>query len=127
MKELDIMKRKTQQTMKTYSMENTAHRPATGECLGKGRDEIVDPGANKEAVFKKKQPNSHSARPTTQNGSLHAVDFVSLKQNWIRRPTPQLTYFRSDRTKKWTVKTQPTSNRRVTFLMMQQLTLGLHS
>lgn len=107
MKELDIMNRQTQRTMKNYWMENTAHRPATGKCLDKGRDEIVDPGANKEAVFKKGQPNSHSARPTTQNGSLHAVDFVSLKQNWIQEPAPKLTYFRSDRTKKWTVKTQP--------------------
>jgi hypothetical protein len=60
MKELDIMKRKTQQTMKTHWMENTAHRPAAGGCLDKGRGEIVDPGANKEAVFKSGQPDSQS-------------------------------------------------------------------
>ena len=107
MKELDIMKRQTQQTIKNYWIENTAHRPATGGCLDKGRGEIVDPGANKEAVFKSGQPDSRSERPATQNDSLDVSIFVSLKRNWIQRPTQELTYFRSYGIEKWTVTTQP--------------------
>jgi hypothetical protein len=88
-------------------MENTARRPAAGGCLDKGRGEIVDPGANKEAVFKSGQPDSHSGRPTTQNDSLDVSILVSLKRNRIQRPTPELTYFRSYGIEKWTVTTQP--------------------
>jgi hypothetical protein len=58
--EAKIMNTKSQQTIKAYSMKNTAHRPVAGGCLGKGRGEIVDPGANKAAVFKKGQPDSQS-------------------------------------------------------------------
>ena len=65
-KELDIMNRKSQQTIKAYSMKNTAHRPAAGGCRGKGRGEIVDPGANKEAVLKSGQLDSQSEGPTTK-------------------------------------------------------------
>jgi hypothetical protein len=107
MKELDIVNRKTQQTMKTYSMENTAHRRATGGCLDKGRGQIVDPGANKEAVFKSGQPDFQSERAATQNDSLDVSILVSLKKHWIQRPTPKLTYFRSYGIEKWTVTTHP--------------------
>jgi hypothetical protein len=78
-----------------------------GGCLDKGRVEIVDPGANKEAVFKSGQPDSQSERPTTQNDSLDVSILVSLKRNRIQRPTPQLTYFRSYGIEKWTVTPQP--------------------
>jgi hypothetical protein len=85
MKERHIIKRKTQQTMKPYWMENTVHRPAVGGgCLDKGRGEIVDPGANKEAVFKSAQPDSQSERATTQNDSLDASIFVSSKKTGYR-------------------------------------------
>jgi hypothetical protein len=103
MKELDIMKRKTQQTMKTYWMENTAHRPAAGGCLDKGRGEIVDPGANKEAVFKSGQPDSQSDGPATQNDSLDGPIFVYWKKAAYK---DQHRCFRSYWTEKWTVKTQ---------------------
>jgi hypothetical protein len=105
-KELDSMNTKSQQTMKAYWMENTAHRPAAGGCLGKGRGEIVDPGANKEAVFRSGQLDSQSEGSQLKD-SLHASIFVSLKKNWMQRPTPELTCFRSHRIEKWTVKTQP--------------------
>jgi hypothetical protein len=74
--QLKIMNRKSQQITKVYWMKNTAHRPVEGGCLGKGRGEIVDPGANKEAVFKSGQPDSQSEDLATQNGSLHASILV---------------------------------------------------
>ena len=107
MNELGLINTKTQQTTKTYWTQNTTHRPAAGGCLDKGRAEIVDPGANKEAVFKSGQLDSQSKSPAIQNDPLHASLFVSLKKDWLRQPTPKLTCFRSDRSDKWTVKTQP--------------------
>jgi hypothetical protein len=88
MKQRHIIKRKTQQTMKPYWMENTAHRPAAGGCLDKGRGEIVDPGANKEAVFKSGQPDPQSDGPATQNDSAHAVDFCLLEKAGYSTNTP---------------------------------------
>jgi len=69
--------------MKPYRMENAAHRPAAGGCLDKGRGEIVDPGANKEVVFKSGQPDSQSDGPATQNDSLDGPIFGLLQKKLV--------------------------------------------
>ncbi len=70
--EVKIMNTKSQQTMKAYAMKNTAHRPVAGGWLAKGRGEIVDPGANTEAVFQQQQPDSQNESPKTGNDSLRS-------------------------------------------------------
>ena len=71
--ELKELKRRTRERRKAYWAEkqNISQPPIEGGCPGKGQCEIVDPGANTEAVFQNQQPDSHSESPTTKNDSLH--------------------------------------------------------
>jgi putative transposase len=73
LQELNDIKRKTREKRKVYWAEKQkiGQQPVNGGYPGKGRCEIVDPGANVEAVFQKQQPDSHNESPTTNNDSLH--------------------------------------------------------
>ena len=77
------MNRHNQQTIKVHWMENTSHRRAAGGYLGKGRGEIVDPGANEEVVFKSGQPDSQSDGPPTQNDSPLMGRFLSTAKKLV--------------------------------------------
>ena len=70
--ELNDMKRKTREKRKVYWAErqNLGQPSIEGGCSGKGQSEIVDPGANTEAVFQHQQPDSHNENPITKNDSL---------------------------------------------------------
>ena len=72
MQELDEMKRQTREKRKAYwaEQQKISQPSIEGGYRGKGRTEIVDPGANTEAVFLHRQPDSHSESPTTKNDSL---------------------------------------------------------
>src|SRR6266540_3994960 len=72
--ELNEMKRRTREKRKAYWAEHQKISQASieGGTQGKGRIEIVDPGANTEAVFQQQQPDSQIESPTTKNDSLHA-------------------------------------------------------
>lgn len=73
LEELKDMKRTTREKRKAYWAEkqNISQPPIEGGCPDKGQCEIVDPGANTEAVFQNQQPDSRSESPTTKNDSLH--------------------------------------------------------
>jgi hypothetical protein len=70
--ELEEMKRKTREKRKEFWRQRP--QTATGLNLrgtqGKGRSEIVDPGANTEAVFQEQPSDSQSESPATGNFSL---------------------------------------------------------
>lgn len=70
--ELKEMKRRTREKRKVYWAEQQKLGPRSieGGCLDKGRAEIVDPGANTEAVFQHEPPDSQNEDPTTKNDSL---------------------------------------------------------
>jgi NAD-dependent dihydropyrimidine dehydrogenase PreA subunit len=70
--QLKDIKRKTREKRKAYwEKKQNITQPSIEEgCPGKGQCEIVDPGANTEAVFLHRQPDSHSESPTTKNDSL---------------------------------------------------------
>jgi len=60
MVELNEMKRKTREKRKAYWLSNKISQASIeGGYRDKGRIEIVDPGANTEAVFQHHQPDSH--------------------------------------------------------------------
>jgi hypothetical protein len=60
------MKRKTRETTKAYWMGNTGQHPSKGGCPGKGRGEIVDPGAYTQAVLHNQQPDFHKTSDQDQ-------------------------------------------------------------
>jgi|SRR5688572_30041263 len=68
MQELDEMKRQTREKRKAYwaEQQKISQPSIEGGYRGKGRTEIVDPGANTEAVFLHRQPDSYSESPTTK-------------------------------------------------------------
>ena len=68
MQELDAMKRQTREKRKAYwaEQQKISQPSIEGGYRGKGRTEIVDPGANTEAVFQHRQPDSYSESPTTK-------------------------------------------------------------
>jgi len=72
--ELNEMKRRTREKRKAYwaDHQKTSQASIEGGTRGKGRIEIVDPGANTEAVFQQQQPDSQIESPETKNDSLHA-------------------------------------------------------
>jgi hypothetical protein len=74
LRELNDMKRKTPEKRKAYWAEQQiiGQQPTEGKYPGKGRTEIVDRGANTEAVFQHQQPDSHNGSPKTKNDSLHS-------------------------------------------------------
>ena len=73
LQELRDIKRKTRDRRKAYWAEKqkVSQQPVAGGCSAKGQCEIVDPGANVEAVLQHQQPDSHNESPTTKNDSLH--------------------------------------------------------
>jgi putative transposase len=72
--ELNEMKTKTREKRKAYWTEQQKISQASiaGGTRGKGQTEIVDPGANTEAVFQPQQPDSHNESPKTKNDSPHS-------------------------------------------------------
>ena len=70
--ELKEIKRQTQEKRKAYWTEKQklGQPSIEGGCTGKGQGEIVDPGANTEAVFQHQPPDSLNESPTTKNDSL---------------------------------------------------------
>src|SRR6266508_1423816 len=72
--ELNEMKRRTREKRKAYwaDHQKTSQASIEGDTRGKGRIEIVDPGANTEAVFQQQQSDSQIESPETKNDSLHA-------------------------------------------------------
>lgn len=57
--ELSELKRRTRERRKAYWAEQASSRqkPMEGGCPGKGRGEIVDPGASMEEIYDRRQPN----------------------------------------------------------------------
>lgn len=70
--ELKEMKRNTREKRKAYWTEQPKLKaaPSEGPCPDKGEREIVNPGANTEAVFQHQLPDSQMESPTTENFSL---------------------------------------------------------
>jgi transposase InsO family protein len=70
--ELQEMKRRTRERRKAYWAEKQKDgQPSVqGRCPDKGQSEIVNPGANTEAVFQHQPTDSQIESPTTQNDSL---------------------------------------------------------
>ena len=60
------MKRKARETTKAYWMENAGQHPSKGGCPGKGRCEIVDPGAYTEAVLHHHHSDFHKTSDQDQ-------------------------------------------------------------
>lgn len=75
LQELNEMKRKTRERRKAYwaKQEKLGQTIIMGGTPGKGQAQIVDPGANTEAVFQQQQPDSQSESPKTENDSLHSL------------------------------------------------------
>ena len=59
LQELHEIKRRTRERRKAYwaNRSNGRQQPIEGGCRGKGQDEIVNPGAYKEEIFDRQQPN----------------------------------------------------------------------
>jgi hypothetical protein len=88
LQELDIMKRKTREPTKADWMENTGQRPSRGGCPGKGRGEIVDPGASMEEIFDRQQPEFQKASDRDpKSGLTSIIDFVTFRK--LDTPTPR--------------------------------------
>jgi transposase InsO family protein len=70
--ELNEMKRQTREKRKAYwaEQQKISQPSIEGGYRGKDRTEIVDPGANTEAVFQHQQPDSQNESPITYNDSL---------------------------------------------------------
>jgi putative transposase len=70
--ELQEMKRKTRERRKAHWAETNKHvLPSVEEgCPDKGQSEIINPGANTEAIFQHQPTDSQIENPTTQNDSL---------------------------------------------------------
>ena len=70
--ELQEMKRNTREKRKAYWTEQRKLKaaPSEGGCPGNAHTQIVDPGANTEAVFQHQLPDSQIESPTTENFSL---------------------------------------------------------
>lgn len=72
MAELKEMKRKTREKRKAHwvTQQKLSQPPPAGGCPDKGHSEIVNPGANTEAVFQHQPLDSQIESPTTKNDSL---------------------------------------------------------
>jgi putative transposase len=68
LEELNAIKRKTRERRKAYwaDRSNGSQQPIKGGCPGKGRGEIVDPGAYKEEIFDRQQTNFEKANDEGQ-------------------------------------------------------------
>jgi putative transposase len=74
LEELNEMKRNTRQRRRAYwtEQQKLSQTAIAGGTRGKGQAEIVDPGANNEAVFQQQQPDSQNESPKTENDSLRS-------------------------------------------------------
>ena len=74
LQELNEMKRRTREKRKAYwaAQEKISQLCIEGGTRGRGQTEIVDPGANNEAVFQQQSTDSQSESPKTKNDSLHS-------------------------------------------------------
>ena len=72
MAELKEMKRNTREKRKAYwvKQQKLSQPPPAGGCPDKGQSQIVNPGANTEAVFQHQPPDSQIESPLTKNDSL---------------------------------------------------------
>ena len=72
LQELNEMKSKTREKRRAYwaEQQKLGQTAIAGGTQGKGQPEIVDPGANTEAVFQQQQPDSQTESPKTGNDSL---------------------------------------------------------
>lgn len=68
LQELAELKRKSREKRKAYwaDRSNGGQQPIDGGCPGKGQDEIVDPGAYKEEIFHRRQPDFQKASDEDQ-------------------------------------------------------------
>jgi transposase InsO family protein len=68
LQELNEMKSKTREKRKAYWVERSQERQLSieGGCPGKGRGEIVDPGAYTEEIFDRQQPDFQKASDSDQ-------------------------------------------------------------
>jgi len=71
LKELDIMKGKSERQQKSWGSKTPAHSPLTGGCLGKGQCHSVDPGANVEQISNPDQPDFQKARDADLKIATH--------------------------------------------------------
>jgi hypothetical protein len=53
-------------------------QPIRGGCPGKGHEEIVDPGANTEEIFDRRQPNFQKANDEGQKITTHLLSRFCL-------------------------------------------------
>ena len=72
LQQLNEIKRKTREKRKTYWAEHQKSRQTSiaGGTQDMDQPQIVDPGANTEAVFQQRPPDSQNESPTTGNDSL---------------------------------------------------------
>jgi hypothetical protein len=75
LRELEEIKKQTREKRKGYWAEQQKSRQTSiaGGTPGKDQTEIVDPGANTEAVFHRNQPDSQDENPKPKNDSLHSL------------------------------------------------------
>jgi putative transposase len=68
LQELQTLKNRTREKRKAYWAEQArgGQAPVEGGCPGKGRGEIVDPGANTEEIFDRRQANFQKASDEDQ-------------------------------------------------------------
>lgn len=84
LEELDIMKGKSERQEKSSGSKPLAQSPSRGGCPGKGRCEIVDPGANVEEIFSHHQPDfqkASDADPKYQLASLLELVIIEKRNN----------------------------------------------
>jgi len=104
--DLDTVKGKSERQRNAAGSKPMAQHPLTGECRGEGHSHCVDPGANGEEKFHHQSPDFQKAREA--NRKLQVTSLLEF----IKRENRLTVKFHQ----RW-----------VTFLMMQQLSLGLHS
>ena len=70
--ELKEMKRKTREKRKAYwvTQQKLSQATLAGECPDQGHGEIVNRGANTQALFQHQPPDSQVESPITKNDSL---------------------------------------------------------
>lgn len=67
LQELNEMKSKTRERRKAYWVQRSQElQPLMGGCPGKGRGEIVNPGAYREEIFDRQQPDFQKASDSDQ-------------------------------------------------------------
>ena len=63
--------------------QNTGQQPVEGGCLGKGRSEIVDPGAYTEESFDRQHPDFQKASDADpKQGLTSMIAIASFTKHW---------------------------------------------